>query len=543
MSEVPPVIESSTLTAGKLALGVLPGLLREIYVNRRTGTLHLTREDQRGTVCFINGSIVFGGANIPECMMGETFVRHGLLTREQLAQALEASHGPAKRLGHALLELGFMDRSALDQALALHVREILQCVFSWPDGAYAFEEQDPRTLAALDRPLPLSTAEVILDAVWSVADSDVIRKALGDLDRVLVPASDPLLRFQRVELTPDDGFVLSRVDRTLTAREIIQIASTSSEEAERSLFGLLSVGMIDFAPSTSSGEPACPGGESGSAREELAPAVEETGSRGEGPSPAPAPEAMRRSILETHAALAGRDHYEVLGISRRATPAALKAAYFRLVRKFHPDAQHDPVLADLRGRIEAIFVRVNAAHDVLANPASRAAYDASLPAARSTEPESPSPSEPEERPVPPADGGAGPGRVETVLGAADEKFAGGDYWGALQLAHSIVADAEGALKQRARMLAARVYLKHPERAKEAEDELRAAVQEDRHNAEAFYLLGTLYEAAGTHDRAEMMFRKALAIDPRHLAARAKLGGTATAERPDRGVLGRLFGRS
>jgi Tfp pilus assembly protein PilF len=93
------------------------------------------------------------------------------------------------------------------------------------------------------------------------------------------------------------------------------------------------------------------------------------------------------------------------------------------------------------------------------------------------------------------------------------------------------------------MLVARVYLKHPGQAKEAEDQLRAAVQEDRHNAEAFYLLGTLYEAAGTDDRAEMMFRKALAIDPRHHAARAKLGGTATAERPHRGVLGRLFGRS
>ena len=231
--------------------------------------------------------------------------------------------------------------------------------------------------------------------------------------------------------------------------------------------------------------------------------------------------------------------------ARQATPAELNAAYVHLVKKFHPDAQHDPLLADLRRQIEAIFVRVNGAHEVLASPRRRAEYDASLAAAaRSTEPERPSPSEPKGHPAPepPADGAAGPGWVETVLDRADEKFAGGDYWEALQLARSVAENAEGALRQRARMLAARAYLKYPGYAKEAEDELRAAVQEDRHNAEALLLLGTLYETAGSHDRAEMMFRKALAIDPRHLAARAKLGGAATVE-PDRGVLGRLFGRS
>ena len=202
MSEVAPAIESSTQLVGVLAPGAVPGLLREIYVGRRTGMLHFSREDERGTVCFINGSIVFGGANIGECLMGETFIRHGLLEREQLEQALEASRDPGKRLGQAILELGFMDRGGLDQALALHVREILMCVFSWTEGTYAFEEQDPEALRAFDRALPLSTADVILDAVWSVPDSDIIHRALGDLDRILVPASDPLLKFQRVKLTP-----------------------------------------------------------------------------------------------------------------------------------------------------------------------------------------------------------------------------------------------------------------------------------------------------------------------------------------------------
>ena len=39
-----------------------------------------------------------------------------------------------------------------------------------------------------------------------------MRYALGDIDRVLALSSDPLLRFQKLTLSPTDGFVLSRID-------------------------------------------------------------------------------------------------------------------------------------------------------------------------------------------------------------------------------------------------------------------------------------------------------------------------------------------
>ena len=66
---------------------------------------------------------------------------------------------------------------------------------------------------------------MILEAVHGIQDPDVIRYALGDIDRVLALSTDPLLRFQNITLTPTDGFVLSRVDGTLSAREITQLAA------------------------------------------------------------------------------------------------------------------------------------------------------------------------------------------------------------------------------------------------------------------------------------------------------------------------------
>ena len=62
------------------------------------------------------------------------------------------------------------------------------------------------------------------------------------------------------------------------------------------------------------------------------------------------------------------DHYQVLGIDRGATADDIKRAYRKLARQYHPDANPDPAAAE---RIK----EVNAAYEVLSDPAKRERYD------------------------------------------------------------------------------------------------------------------------------------------------------------------------
>lgn len=63
-----------------------------------------------------------------------------------------------------------------------------------------------------------------------------------------------------------------------------------------------------------------------------------------------------------------KDYYRELEISRQATPADVKKAYRRLVRKYHPDVSKEP---DAEARVKAI----NEAYEVLSNPERRREYD------------------------------------------------------------------------------------------------------------------------------------------------------------------------
>lgn len=62
------------------------------------------------------------------------------------------------------------------------------------------------------------------------------------------------------------------------------------------------------------------------------------------------------------------DLYHLLGLSRRADEAAIRAAYHRLAKQFHPDAAAH-LQSDERIR------QINHAYETLGNPAARAAYD------------------------------------------------------------------------------------------------------------------------------------------------------------------------
>ena len=63
-----------------------------------------------------------------------------------------------------------------------------------------------------------------------------------------------------------------------------------------------------------------------------------------------------------------KDYYEVLGVPKDVTGEALKKAFRKLARKFHPDVSRE---ADAEARMR----EVNEAYAVLSDPEKRAAYD------------------------------------------------------------------------------------------------------------------------------------------------------------------------
>jgi tetratricopeptide (TPR) repeat protein len=522
---------------GTVSEGSIAGVLRDLYVGRKSGLLHFTRGEERRSVRFHRGNIVHADTNVKEERLGETLVGQELLSAADLKRATGFVLRDKKRLGVVLQELGILNKDQLDDALALHAREILLKVFSWVEGDYAFEEEDPEAPVEHDTTLKVSTGEMILEAVRRVADPDVVRFALGNIDRILGLSTDPLLRFQKVTLSPADGYVLSRVDGASSAREIIQLNPAPAEETMKSLFGLLCTGILEYLdlppkkPPKPEARRAAPAPRPAPAppRPAETPLPASEAAPQAAPAPPPPPVAKeedprRQEILEAFDSLKSKNHFEVLGIPKASSEAQVKEAYFRLAKRFHPDAHHDPALADLADKLEAVFIRLGAAYEVLRNKASRSSYESDLASRAPRVPVGGTLAATPESPR--VDPEAEARQAEEAVRAGAKLFEQEKYWDTIQLLEPLVPKAQGKTKNKVRVLLARSYMKNPKWIKRAEEQLQTVVREEATNVDAHFLLGTLYKGSGLKSRAIHAFEKVLELKADHEQAAAELATLA-----------------
>lgn len=253
-----------------------------------------------------------------------------------------------------------------------------------------------------------------------------------------IPRLVPGVDVRALPLSPTDGFVLSRVDGVASVGDIADLTNQSADECMAVLERLLALRAIEWAdgavslprasmrPAATGSAPSRPAGDPPS-RPSVLPkgtAVEEqrvtptpgadrrsepppthagarnailerqqslpsppitVGSTPAAPATPPPPEDdnelpldRRKKIDDLWFALDLLNHYELLGVSRKAARPEIRNAYNELAKTFHPDTAFRKKIGKYRTKMEAIFKRLTEAYEVLGKPKAREEYDAYL---------------------------------------------------------------------------------------------------------------------------------------------------------------------
>jgi tetratricopeptide (TPR) repeat protein len=236
-------------------------------------------------------------------------------------------------------------------------------------------------------------------------------------------------------------------------------------------------------------------------------------------------EARLQEAADFRKKLPRMDDYQVMNVSPNADEAEIKKAYFKLVRKFHPDLFGRDLDPEFKSQIDEVFDTITKAYRTLMSKGPKApAALHQAGAARHIEKDRLKNAETRflqgktlfDR-----------GRYEEAIGLLEEavrlKENKGDYYLLLALAQSRI----------------------PDLSRKAEKNFLKAIELEPWDAEGFVGLGLLYKQEGLVHRARKQFEKALEVDPEHEAARREL--SLLSEKPGekkglKGILTRdLFG--
>jgi serine/threonine-protein kinase len=297
---------------------------------------------------------------------------------------------------------------------------------------------------------------------------------------------------QGAEISPEEGFLLSRIDGYSRASDILAMSPMSEAETAASLMNLLNKDLIQFGGRIPGSD-----GTSEARGAATAPSAAAKGT----------PDEATLKEIDRLLALAKSQAYEeLLGLSAEAPAGSRKSAYLKLIGKYHPDKF--PRAEDvIREKLSRLCAEAGEALDQLAKPrpskpnGSTPARDAGVQSAS--------------RPghAPQADASVFDKRryARDLYDRALRAFDLQDFWESIQLCRQALEVDETQADYF--HLLGRALMQNKKWRKEAADNFRRASELDPANLAYLGMLGAVYRAEGLNARANAVLKKAQSIDP------------------------------
>ncbi len=488
----------------------LPDLMAQLAAGRASGVLVASADTVRREIVFVNGEIRAARSTDEDEKLGKWLVAHELISEDDRALTLlaQGAEDPSP-LGRLLVGRGCLDQESLERELQELTLTIIRNAVATQSES---EFDDGRSSDQPDTLPDLFTSQIILIAARALDNDAAKRNAIGSYDQVVWPSSELEHMLDDYNLTPTEGFLLSRLDGTRSIANLLQLSALPEERALSTLYPLVVSGIVRL------GGPQPRPSRTGMVAPQAAPGVDEEGLTDR-------QRQERQNIARLAEEVPRIDHYRALGMRPGASADDVTDAWRKIQGRYDPQRVAEMHLRDLGPQLTAIVERAREAHEVLSNPRDRRRYDRIL---KDVERDRESLKAKGARGTP--DAAARSALVEANVKRADELIHDGELYLAIQLLEQACA-----LDPRPSELIklSRLLLRNPLWTNRALSCMRRAIQVDPEYVEAWLELAKFWRRRRNPERERKALEKALAAapeDPRAMQAYRELAGKRELER-------------
>ena len=484
---------------------LLPSMMADLAKAEVTGALSTTADAAVREIMYTKGEIRAARSYVEEEKLGTWLVERGRITEDDRALMLLAQGGGGDQpFGKLLINKGYLTLEELDAELEQLALEIIRRAARASGSRLEFIDGGGE--GQLDTLPNVVTAEVVQLAAREFQDVDAIRRFIGPPDQSVKISGSLNDMLEDVQLTPTEGFLLSRLDAAPDVAGLVRLSSLPEEQTYNTLYTLLLSGTVIVGDGSQTEPPAPAVEEKASREDQLEEKIEESG-EGEFDFNERQLE-ERRYILKLSEEVTKIDHYRALNSTPDANPGEIKESWERIQSRFSVE---NPVshLRDMTAHLERIVERGRAAYEVLSHFRGRTRYDEILKSLA----EENKPIEDAEKAAINAE--ARKALVEANLKRADELIKEDEFYLAIQLLEQACV-----LEPRPEELLklARLLQRNPLWVNRALACMRRAIEADPKSVEAWLELAEFWRRRNHAERQRKSLERVLAIDANHAQA-------------------------
>ncbi|MEZ4270661.1 MAG: DUF4388 domain-containing protein [Myxococcota bacterium] len=321
-------------------------LFYDLWHQRVTGRIDFRWQEHHRVVFFETGQPVDANSNALYDRMEEFLYREGKITRAQYQQTRVKRVESPRRIGAFLVAEGFLKPQELFNAVRGHLEEIIYGLFEWDVGSFSYSED---TVLEDDR--------VVLDKdPRSIVVEGIRRKYLMErlMERVGAPSSlmarraEAEIDINALGLTPEEHYIVRLLDGTRSIEDLVFSSGLGAPRVYVVLAALLAMRKVEV----------------------LVRGIE--GVAQDGTSTGDQIDTAR--IKEKSQHVRKVDYFQILGVSRTATPYEIDRAYEHNLKEFSPQRFSEKVRRELTGELLEIEGVLQDARQVLLNEHLRESY-------------------------------------------------------------------------------------------------------------------------------------------------------------------------
>ena len=238
---------------GNLETFFLNSILQLLSDDQKTGVLQVKNHQKEVKIYFQDGDIVYATGSQRENRLGYHLQSKGTISREKLHECLESGQKEKKALGKVLVEKGYITTEKLESIIHDQIEEIIFDLFIWEKGD--FEYKDAKLNLQSMVVTKLNVVGVLLEASRRIDEMSILRKNIPN-DRIIFRTAENVQDNTEIKLNANEWKALRLIDGARSVRQLIDESGFDEFLSYKTLYSLLSSGLIEKGPSQAPAEEA-----------------------------------------------------------------------------------------------------------------------------------------------------------------------------------------------------------------------------------------------------------------------------------------------